>query len=65
MTEIDANEIRELRREVEEMRKDVRDLIDAWRTARGVVRFVKYVAGFATALTSLWALVKLAMGAKV
>jgi hypothetical protein len=57
-------EVEGLRHEVEELRKDVRDLVEAWRTARGVVRFVKVLGGVATAMTALWALVKLAMGAK-
>lgn len=60
----DVNEIRQLRLEVEQLHREVRDLVDAWRTAQGVVRFVKWLGGIATASAALWALIKLAIGSK-
>lgn len=59
----DVSELQELKREVAELRTDVRDLVDAWRTAQGMVRFVKWLGGTATAATAIWALIKLSLGA--
>lgn len=64
MTDQLQQEVAALRTEVKALRTDVHDLVDAWRTARGVVRFVKWLAGLTTAATTVWALVKLALGAK-
>lgn len=33
-------------------------LVQAWETATGIVKFVKVMAGLATALAGLWALAK-------
>jgi hypothetical protein len=59
-------EIQELRREVGELRTLVMantqattDLVDAWRTARGLVRFVKLVGSLATGIAAVWALLHL------
>jgi len=62
MSEDQTYELHELRREVAELRQDVRGLLEAWRTAQGVVRFVKWVGAMATGITAIWALVK--MGGK-
>lgn len=50
-----------LRRDVEDMQKDihklteqVQGLVDAWNTASNVVAFVKWLSGAVVALTALW-----------
>lgn len=55
----DNAELQELRREVAELKEAVGDLVEAWRTAQGVVRFVKWLSTLAIAITSVWALFKL------
>lgn len=64
-TEVLSREVHHLRREVTELSSNVRDLVEAWRTARGVVRFVKVLGGIATSAAAIWALVKLSMGSKL
>lgn len=60
MTEHDLQplrrEIHECREEVKQLSSDVRDLIEAWQTARGLVKFVKLIGSIATAFAALWAL---------
>lgn len=51
-----SREVHHLRREVSELSQNVRDLVEAWNTARGVVRFVKTLGSIATAGAALWAL---------
>lgn len=41
------------------MRDDIRGLLDAWRTASGVVKAVKWVGKLAAAITTIYALIKL------
>lgn len=53
-------ELHSLRREVRELSGNVQDLVEAWRTAHGVVRFVKWLGGLATAGAALWALIQMA-----
>jgi len=59
-TESLNREVHQLRREVRALSASVQDLVEAWRTAHGVVRFVKWMGGLATASTALWALIQLA-----
>lgn len=54
-----SNEFEQLREEVAAMREDIRGLLDAWRTAYGVVKAVKWVGKLAAALTTIYALIKL------
>lgn len=54
-----SNEFEQLREEVAAMREDIRGLLDAWRTASGVVKAVKWVGKLAAALTTIYALIKL------
>jgi len=35
----------ELQQEIKEMRQDIKDLTSAWQQAKGVVSFMKWVAG--------------------
>lgn len=48
----------QVRSELAELRADVKDLLEAWNTATGMVRFVKWLSTFATALAVLYATVK-------
>jgi hypothetical protein len=59
----DNYELQELRREVSELKelvmaqaKATEGLVDAWKTAQGMVRLVKIVGYIATAATGVWAL---------
>lgn len=52
------SEIEQLREEVHELRKSVEGLVEAWNTAKGVVVFVKWVAGALTAVGIIWAAIK-------
>lgn len=55
-------EVSQLRAEVSELTTSVRELVVAWNTARGVVRFVRWMGALATAVTALWALIRMAKG---
>ena len=46
-------EIDALRYEVRELNESVSGLVEAWKTASGVVRFVKWSAALATALAAI------------
>lgn len=59
MTEPNSAEIALLRQEVRELTGQVHDLVEAWNTARGVVKFVKLLGSLATAAAAVWALFKL------
>jgi hypothetical protein len=47
-------DIRALRDEVADLRADVRELIDAWKAAKGLVRLVKFLAALAVAYATVW-----------
>lgn len=57
-------EMHSLRREVRELSGNVQDLVEAWRTAHGVVRFVKWMGSLAVAVAALWALIQMAWAAR-
>lgn len=59
-TEALSRKVDDLSHEVAVLSANVKDLVEAWRTAHGVVRFVKWMGGLATAGTALWALIQLA-----
>jgi hypothetical protein len=59
---VDHADIEALRNEVAELRSDVRDLIDAWKAAKGLVRLVKFLASLAVAYAAVWSAIR--MGAK-
>lgn len=59
-------ELQELRREVLELKeivmaqaKATEGLVDAWKTAQGMVRLVKILGSVATAAAAIWALFRL------
>ena len=66
MSNVEPSEFHALRDEVREMRRDMQELVQAWQTAQGVVRFVrwignvtKWIAGVVAAVVALWALLKM------
>ena len=52
-------EVVSLRGDVSELSHQVHDLVQAWNTARGMVKFVRVVGSIATAVAAVWALTKL------
>lgn len=65
MSDVEQHDLDALRKEIIEMRKDMNDLLDAWKTAQGIVRFVrimgnfaKWVSGVVAAVVALWLLVR-------
>lgn len=44
---------------VDALSAQVAELVAAWNTARGMVRFIKFLGGMATAITAVWALVQI------
>ena len=47
-----------IRDSLKTVRKELNDLLEAWNTATGMVRFVKWLSTFATALAVLYATIK-------
>lgn len=69
VNDIDPQEFQALRAEMKEMRADIKDLVNAWRTAQGVVRVVrligavaKWLAGVGGSIAALWAILKYGLG---
>lgn len=44
--------------ELKAVRKELKDLLDAWNTATGVVRFVKWLSTLLTAFAVIFAAIK-------
>lgn len=57
-------ELQALRKEVRELNEQVRGLVEAWETAQGVVKFMKFLGTMATAGAAIWALVSMARHTK-
>ena len=55
-------EMHALRIEVRDLNQQVRGLVEAWETAQGIVRFMKFLGTMATAGAAIWALVSMARG---
>jgi hypothetical protein len=55
--------VEHLTTEVHALSKEVSGLVDAWKTASGVVAFVKWLSGLVVALTVIWAAFKAKIGA--
>jgi archaellum component FlaC len=51
-------EVNDLKAEVSELRKDIAGLIEAWNTAQGVTKFVKWLSTFITGAGIIYALWK-------
>lgn len=43
-------QVADLKEEVKELRADIKDLIEAWKSAKGMTAFVKWIAGVIIAL---------------
>lgn len=49
-------EVSNLKHEVAEMKSLVRELVDAWKAATGMLRFIRILGWAAAAVTSIYAL---------
>ncbi|OOG61433.1 hypothetical protein B0E46_15765 [Rhodanobacter sp. B04] len=56
--EINHHEMRLLRAEVRELSQQVHDLVEAWNTARGMVKFIKLLGSIATAGGAIWLMIQ-------
>ena len=48
-------EVADGRREIEELRVLIEDLVNAWRTAKGFLAFIKWTAVIGSAVAIVWA----------
>ena len=55
-------EVKDLRDDVHSLTKEVTGLVDAWKTASGVVAFIKWLSGAVVAIGILWAAFKMKIG---
>jgi hypothetical protein len=55
-------EVTDLRDDVHALTKEVTGLVDAWKTASGVVAFVKWTSSAVVALGILWTAVRIKIG---
>lgn len=51
-------DVSQMKDDIKALRQEVKDLLDAWKTATNVLAFVKWLAGIGTAVLFLWAGVK-------
>jgi len=56
---VGREDFRALQHEVAELRADMRELIDAWTAAKGIVRLVKFIGALAAAYAGVWSIIKL------
>lgn len=54
-----AADLARVEKKVDDLTLEIRSLVDAWNTARGMVRFVKLLGSIATAVAAMWALLKI------
>lgn len=47
-------EVENLKKDIADMRSDIKDLVEAWNTARGVTSFVKWVGSIAAGVVILY-----------
>lgn len=61
-TEVELESLRKdvetLSKEVEALRSDIRDLLDAWRTANGLLSVIKVIGAISAAVLGVIALAK-------
>lgn len=57
------SDVNQMKDDLKELRQEVKDLLDAWKTATNVLAFVKWLAGIGTAVAFLWAVIKAKLGA--
>lgn len=53
-----STDIARVEQKVDDLARQIQSLVEAWNTARGVVKFVKVIGSVATAVTAMWALLK-------
>ena len=51
-------ELAAVRSELNALRTDVKDLVAAWKTASGLVKFVKWLSSIVAAVTLIYAAIK-------
>lgn len=51
--------------ELAKLRADIQAMIDAWKAAHGVVKFVKWMGSLAMSMAAIYALFKLFFGGKL
>ena len=56
-------ELVDLKDEVHALSKEVSGLVDAWKTASGVVAFIKWLSSAVVAVGVIWAAFKMKVGA--
>lgn len=56
------SDVSQMKDDIKALRQEVKDLLDAWKTATNVLAFVKWLAGLGTAAAFLWAAVKAKFG---
>lgn len=55
-------EVVDLRADVRELSAEVAGLVDAWKTASGVVAFIKWLSGLVLAIGVIWTALKVKLG---
>lgn len=55
-------EVVDLRADVRELSAEVAGLVDAWKTASGVVAFIKWLSGLILAMGVIWTALKVKLG---
>jgi hypothetical protein len=61
MTDSNDIQLQRVEHELAALRNDISALLDAWRTAQGLVRFVKWAGSLATAATAIYALLRMGL----
>lgn len=59
MNDLTRNDLTRVEAKVDALAAKVDDLVTAWNTARGMVRFIKLLGAMAVAIAAFWSLVKL------
>lgn len=63
MTDLHANDLARVEEKVDVLSGQIAELVQAWNTARGVVKFVKYLSATVTtvsaAIAAVWAVLHL------
>lgn len=54
--------VENLTKEVHTLTKEVAGLVDAWKTASGVVAFIKWLSGIIVATGIIWTALKIKIG---
>jgi hypothetical protein len=52
------SEITGMKEEMKELRGDIKGLIEAWNTAKGMTSFIKWLSGIITASVGIYAFLK-------